>query len=129
MKLSIDTRSEYLTLFRYRSGWSCLKRWKRVLKYASRWSRNHSDRLITRHVTSQSSPEEGGAGGEDELVGLDLLLLTRDRHIKEVLLIPQLLERLANVPLEVVPLKTKFIPRPHVDTSEFRVTTTSAIDD
>ena len=75
---------------------------------------------------SQVSPEEGGAGGQDELVGLDLFLLARDRHIKKVLLIPQFLERLADVPLEVVPLKTKFIPWPHVDTSKIRVTTTSA---
>ena len=86
---------------------------------ASQWSRNHSD-------MSQVSPEERGAGGQDELVGLDLFLLARDRHIKKVLLFPQLLERIADVPLEVVPLKTKFIPWPHVDTSKIRVTTTSA---
>ena len=83
--------------------------------------------MVTQHVTiSQGSPEEGGAGREDELVGLDFLLLACDRHIKEVLLIPQLLEGIADVPLEVVPLKTKFIPRPHVETFGFRVTTTSA---
>ena len=80
------------------------------------------------HVTSsQVSPEEGGAGGEDELVGLDLFLLARDRHIKEVLLLPQLLERFTDVPLEVVPLKTKLIPRPHVRTSTFRVTTSANV--
>ena len=67
-------------------------------------------------ISHHSSPEKRGAGGEDELVGLDLLLLARDRHIEKVLLVPYLLEGLADVPLEVVPLKTKFIPRPHVNT-------------
>ena len=67
-------------------------------------------------MSHHSSPEKRGAGGEDELVGLDLLLLARNRHIEKVLLVPYLLEGLADVPLEVVPLKTKFIPRPHVNT-------------
>ena len=33
MKLSKETRSEYLTFFRYSRGWLCLWRWKRVLKF------------------------------------------------------------------------------------------------
>ena len=50
--------------------------------------------------------EEGRAGGEDHLVGGDLLLAfsARQRHIKEVLVLPDLPKGHADVTFEIIPL-------------------------
>ena len=57
--------------------------------------------------------EEGGAGGEDHLVGGDLLLAfsARQRHVKEVLVLPDLPEGHADVTFEIIPLQTELLGR------------------
>ena len=54
-------------------------------------------------VPLQNVPEEAGAGGEDDLVRHHLVLLTRKRHVQQLLLLSQLIEGVADVGLKVVP--------------------------
>ena len=62
----------------------------------------------------QDVPEEGRAGGQDDLVGLQLLLvITGQGHVKEVLVLAQLAEGHADVALEVVPPEAELL-RPHL---------------
>ena len=65
-------------------------------------------------VAPQDVPEEGRAGGQDDLVGLQLLLvITGQGHVKEVLVLAQLAEGHADVALEVVPPEAELL-RPHL---------------
>ena len=66
-------------------------------------------------VPLQNGPEEGRAGREDHLVGLDLLIVTCQGHIEEVFVFSQLSESSANICLEVVPPQTKLFTS-HFDT-------------
>ena len=59
-------------------------------------------------VPSQHRAEEGGAGGQDHLVRLDLLILTGQGHVKEVFVLPQLTEGCGNVRLKIIPPETEF---------------------
>ena len=73
-------------------------------------------------VSAQDSSEEGGAGGEDDLVGLQLVaVLAGQRHVKEVLVVAQLAKCAANVRLEIVPPEAELLCRAH-DCAEFEVT-------
>lgn len=49
--------------------------------------------------------EVGAAGAEDDLVGGKGALVTGERHIDEVLLVPQMAERVEYRGLEVVPFE------------------------
>ena len=60
-------------------------------------------------VPAENCSEEGGTGGQDDLVCLDLLLATRQRHVKQFPLRQQVLEAAADVALEVVPLKAELL--------------------
>ena len=60
------------------------------------------------------------AGGEDDLVGRDLVLVLTDQgHVVELLLVPQGGEGLGDVGLEIVPLQTELLG--HVHHSSFQV--------
>lgn len=64
-------------------------------------------------VSLEQSLEERRTRGENQLVGLHLLVLASDRHVEKVLVLPQLFEGLTDVFLKVIPLETKLIPRAH----------------
>ena len=49
------------------------------------------------------------AGGEDDLVGLDLLPVAGDGHVHEVALLPQALEGGLDALLEVIPAQTELL--------------------
>ena len=58
-------------------------------------------------VPLQNAPEEAGACGEDDLVRHHLVLLTRKRHVKQLLLLSQVIEGVAHVGFKVVPPQAK----------------------
>jgi len=58
-------------------------------------------------VPPEDVPEEGGAGRENHLVSLQLLIFTCQSHVKEVFVVTQLSECNTNVGLEVIPTETK----------------------
>ena len=60
-------------------------------------------------VPLQNTPEEAGAGGEDDLVRHHLVLLTRKRHVQQLLLLSQVIEGVAHVGFKVVPSETVLI--------------------
>ena len=64
-------------------------------------------------VPPQHISEEGGAGGEDHLVGGDLLLALPacQRHVEEVLVLPNLSEGQAYVAFKIIPLQTELFSR------------------
>ena len=64
-------------------------------------------------IASQDGSEEGRARGEDDFVGLDLLIITGKCDVKEVPLLPQLSKGDADVCLEVVPAQAEFFCTPH----------------
>ena len=53
--------------------------------------------------------EEGAAGGEDDLVGLHLVILARQRHVEEVPVVSEFLQRRTDVGLEIIPPQTKVV--------------------
>ena len=64
-------------------------------------------------VLPEDGPEEGGAGGQDELVCLDLSGSTAQGTIKEVFLLSDLPEGDANVAFKIIPAETKLLTRTH----------------
>ena len=54
-------------------------------------------------ILPQDCPEERGAGGQDQLVCLELLGATAKSAIKEVLLLPYFSEGQADVAFEIIP--------------------------
>ena len=64
-------------------------------------------------VFAEHSPEEGGAGREDHLVRQHLLLLAGQRHVEEILVLPQLAECTADVVFKVIPPKAELFRRHH----------------
>jgi len=64
-------------------------------------------------VAAQEVPEEGRAGGEDDLVRTQLVLLARQGHVEEVLVLAKLTEGNRDVALEVVPTETKLLRGRH----------------
>lgn len=64
-------------------------------------------------VPPQHISEEGGAGGEDHFVGGDLLLAfpASQRHVEEVLVLPDLSEGQADVAFKIIPLQTELFSR------------------
>lgn len=60
-------------------------------------------------VPRQYVPEEGAAGGDDHLVGADLLVLTHQRHVHKVLHRAELPDAGADVGLVIIPAETEFI--------------------
>ena len=59
-------------------------------------------------VIPQQRPEEGGAGGQDQLVCLDLPGATAQGAVKEIFLFSNLPEGYTDVALKVIPAKAKF---------------------
>ena len=53
--------------------------------------------------------EEGAAGGEDDLVGLHLVILARQGHVEEVPVVSEFLQRRTDVGLEIIPPQTKVV--------------------
>ena len=53
--------------------------------------------------------EEGAAGGEDDLVGLHLVVLARQGHVEEVPVVSEFLQRCTDVGLEIIPPQTKVV--------------------
>ncbi len=54
-------------------------------------------------------PEEGGAGGQYDLVRLYLVGLAGQGHVEKVPIVPEVLEGVADVSLEVVPFEAEFL--------------------
>ena len=67
----------------------------------------HVEEGVLVGVPPEHGAEEGAAGGEDDLVRLDLLLLARQGHVEQVLVVPQLPKGGADVGLEVIPLQAE----------------------
>ena len=66
-------------------------------------------------VLAEDTAEEGGAGGEDQLVGLDVLVAGADGQgdIEEVFLLPKLPEGHRYVRLKIVPAKAELLRGRH----------------
>ena len=62
-------------------------------------------------VFAEHGSEKGRAGGEDHLVSLYLLLFAGQRHVEEILVLPQLTERTAYVAFKVIPSKAELFRR------------------
>ena len=60
-------------------------------------------------VSLEQLPEPVRAGGEDDLVGLDLVLVTGKRHVQEILLLSQILERVTHIGFEIIPPEAEFV--------------------
>ena len=60
-------------------------------------------------VPPKNCLEEGGAGGEDDLVRLQLVVLAGEGHVEEILVLSKLLESWTYVRLEVIPPQTKLV--------------------
>ena len=54
-------------------------------------------------IPAKDGSEEGGTGGEDHFVGLDLLVLASKGDVKEVFVLPQLTKSQTDIVLKVVP--------------------------
>ena len=67
-------------------------------------------------IPPENISEEGGAGGEDHLVGGDLLLAlpAGKRYVEEVLVLPDLPEGHTDVAFKIIPLQTELLGR-HFD--------------
>ena len=57
----------------------------------------------------QDVPEEGAAGAEDHLVSLDEVFSTRQSHIKQLLVSPEIFEGAADVLFKIIPLQTELL--------------------
>jgi len=66
-------------------------------------------------VAPEHVPEEWGACGQDDLVSLDLGIITGESHIKEVFFLPQFTEGNTDISLEIIPAETEFLRRPHIE--------------
>ena len=60
-------------------------------------------------MSFQKSFEERAASGEYHFVSLDLIFITGEGHIKEVLVVPQLPKGNTDVGLKVIPSQTKLL--------------------
>ena len=60
-------------------------------------------------VLLQESFEGDRAGGQDNLVSLDLFSVTGDGHVHEVIFIPQILESALDALLEIIPAKAELL--------------------
>ena len=63
-------------------------------------------------ISFEDRPKEWAAGGEDNFVGLQLVSLTGQCHVKKVFVVPQLSEGRAHIALELVPLEAELLPAP-----------------
>ena len=63
-------------------------------------------------ISLEDRSEEWAACREDNFVGLHLLPLTGQCHIKQVFVLPQLSEGRAHVALELVPLQAEILRAP-----------------
>ena len=60
-------------------------------------------------VSLENSSEEWRTCGENHFVCLQLVPLTGQRHVKKVLVVPQLFEGRTHVALELVPLEAEIL--------------------
>ena len=58
-------------------------------------------------VLLQDLLEEGGAGGDDDLVRLHLLVLACQGHVVEIWIIFEVSESVSDVLVEIIPLQTE----------------------
>ena len=78
------------------------------------------ERVLMR-VPPQNFSEEGAAGSDDDLVGLQLRILTGESHIKKIFLFPQVPESCAHVGFKVIPAEAEFLRGSHPGSSEFHL--------
>ena len=64
-------------------------------------------------VLLEDGPEERRAGGEDELVCLDLSCSTADGAVKEIFLLSDLSKGNTNVTFEIIPPQAKLLTGTH----------------
>jgi len=67
-------------------------------------------RVLVR-VTPQHSPEEGGAGREQQLVSRDLTIFTAKGHVEKVFVRADLLKSSTDIFLKIIPTKTELFLR------------------
>ena len=64
-------------------------------------------------VLLEDGPEEGGAGGQYQLVCLDLPGTTTEGAVKEILLLSDIPEGHTDVALKIIPAETKLLTCTH----------------
>ena len=60
-------------------------------------------------VSPENRFEEGGTGGEYDLVGEQLVIVAGESNVEKIFVISKLLERSTNVGFKVVPTQTKLV--------------------
>ena len=60
-------------------------------------------------VLTEDVAEERAAGGDDDLVSFDLIVITGQSYVEKVFLLPKLPKGPADVGLEVIPLQAEFL--------------------
>ena len=58
-------------------------------------------------VPAEDGSEEGRAGGEDDFMSLNLLIITCQGHIEEVFVLPQLTKSHTDIVLKVIPAQAE----------------------
>ena len=67
----------------------------------------HVEEGVLVGVTPEHGAEEGAAGGEDDFVGVDLIIVACEGHVEKVFIISQFSKSPADVRLKVVPLEAE----------------------
>ena len=66
------------------------------------------ERVLVR-ILLEHRPEEGRAGGQDQLVGLDLARAAAQRHVEQILVVADVSKSAADVRLKIIPAEAKFV--------------------
>ena len=60
-------------------------------------------------ILLEHRPEEGRAGGQDQLVGLDVARAAAQRHVEQIFVVADVSEGAADVGLKIIPAEAKFV--------------------
>ena len=88
-----------------KSGWRERERERAYLVFNSL---EVEERMLMR-IPPENFSEEGAAGSDDDLMGLQLRVVTGESDIKKIFLLPQVPEGGAHVGLKVIPTEAKFL--------------------
>ena len=65
------------------------------------------EQWVLMRVSPENIPEERTAGWHDDLVSLDLFVITSQRHVEKVFILSQLSKGATNIGFKVIPLETE----------------------